>query len=458
MARIPLPDGFNEVADLPRSRTSLQNCFNNLDGRIVARPGIQELNETGTQARGQFVFDGILYQVSGERLLKVTDPSTGVFEVVVGATVAGTADIRTAVSSKEVVILVRGGDIYSLTIAGNFALISDEPNFVTSIDVAQINGRFVYIPEDGSPAFFSNITSASDVDSDNFFDAEELPDKNNSVFNFRNTLYIGGTDSFQQFRDVGTTPNPFFPIPGSRIQNGFIGGLIEAVNTFFFIGRETNQGFGIYAIAAGAAVKISNEGIDLILSTYTQEELGNAISGRLKWHGYDIATFALARDSFGFLGGNWFILNRIDADDDLVPWGGGFIQQFEGVYYTAFEGKIGKFADAVHSDYGDRVPKLIDATFEQTEDEWFSAQSLDLGISQGFTTENDATVGLATTRDGVVYGSMMFRKLGNIGDYGKRLIWNYPGGLGRYKGFMGVRLYTTQNVNFSTNHMVVKLQ
>ena len=40
---------------------------------------------------------------------------------------------------------------------------------------------------------------------------------------------------------------------------------------------------------------------DEILTTYAPEELRACVPGRIKWRGYDIATFTLARDAFGFL-------------------------------------------------------------------------------------------------------------------------------------------------------------
>lgn len=680
MPRVEFPAGVLGVEDLPRTRRSLQNCFNNLEGKIISRPGIAQLNTTGSVARGQFVWNGDLYQVVSQELIKITNTTTGAFDVI--GTIAGNAVIETDVGFNEAVIVVKAveGDIYSLsnstvfisissvsdsggiaqfnpsgappsigstvtikgfitntaynvtgivtavggiapsvsittvggdtgvaqfnhddgifsvgtavTISGyvtntdynvianitksieaientsissvsdsggtasfNHAgtspslgsevtmtgfvtntaynttgvvtastgtsfeifgiafgtdetvgsytafgglqistvafgtdesggsfipsvgfeiasvsfgtdettgsytsvleLISGNSNFVASTDVAFINGRFVYIPFDGDPAFFSDVGNAGSVQPLSFFDAEELPDLNNSVFNFRNTLYIGGTDSFELFRDTGASPNPFFRVSGARVINGYIGGLIEYTNTFLFIGREKDQDFGIYAIGQGVAPKISNEAIDLILSTYDQDELAAAIGGRLKWRGYDIATFTLARDSFAFFGGNWFILDTV-FDGISKPWGGGFITQFDGEYYTAFSDKIGKF-EKVNTDYGERITRIIDTGFEHPDDDFFTAQSIELGISQGCSS-TDGTVALFMSRNNVTYGEPFYRSLGDIGQYTKHLIWNFPGGMGTYDGFMGTRIYTNEDVEFSADHLIVNFR
>lgn len=455
MARIPFPAGLEGSANLPRTHRQLRNCFNNLDGRTLSRPGIIERSTTGGFARGNFVWNGGLYQVVSQELIKITDVETGAFSVI--GFIGGTERIETDVGFNEAVIVVKesSGPIYTLDPADVLTDISGNANFAPCTDVAVINGRFVYIPFDGSPAFFSDVGDAGSVQVLSFFDAEELPDKNNSVFNYKNTLYIGGTDSFELFRDTGASPNPFSRIQGSRITNGYIGGLIEYNETHLFVGREKGQDFGIYATGQGNAPKISNEAIDVILATYTQDELADTIGGRIKWRGYDIATFTLARDSFGFYAGNWFVLDTV-FDGISKPWGGGFITQFEGKYYTAFEDKIGVFGN-VKQDYGESITRIIEAGFDQENNEKISCQSVDLGISQGFNSAT-GSVALFVSRDGVTYGPPMYINLGDIGQYAKHLTWNPPGGMGVFHGFMGIRIYTTEDVEFDADHLIANFR
>ena len=57
------------------------------------------------------------------------------------------------------------------------------------------------------------------------------------------------------------------------------------------------------------------------------------------------------------------------------------------------------------------------------------------------------------SRDNVLYGNGVYRNIGHIGEYSQILEWNLPGGLGSYQGFMGFRIYTTQDVEFNTDRM-----
>lgn len=450
MARIDFPAGLEGVEKLPRTRRELRNCFNNGSGKIIGRPGINQLATTGKVARGGFTWNDSLYHVASQSLLKITNTDTGANSDI--GTIAGPQTVETDVGFNHAVIVVKGGAIYTLDSSDTLTDISGNSNFVACNDVTHIDGRFVYIPSNGDPAFFSDVGAAGTVQAASFFDAEELPDKNKASFAFKNTLHIAGTDSIERFRNTGASPNPFTRVQGARIDTGYIGGLLEYNETWLFIGREKGQDFGIYSIAQGRAPKISNEAIDLILSTYTQDELAEAISGRIKWRGYDLATFTLRRDSFGFYGGNWFRLDTIFSGVSR-PWGGGFITQHKGEYFTAYQDRIGKFAD-VNTDYGERITRVVDLGVEDPDNEEMSFQSLDLGVSQGYNASN-GSVALYLSRDNVTYGPPLYRNTGEIGEYDKVLTWNYPGGLGTYNGFMGIRLYTTEDIGFSADHLIL---
>lgn len=454
MAEATLPKGLTGAENLPQTRTELVNCFWAEDGQILPRPGVQQLGPDKTNlARGSFSWNGSLYVVFGKELFKLTDLEAGTAALI--GTVDGSSVIKTAVGFNEIVILAKDAFLYTLDKNDFLTNITTNQNFSAVTSVTHIDGRFVYIPTNGDPAFFSDVGFAGTVQPLSFFDAEELPDLNNAVFNFGNTLYIAGTDSFELFRDVGSTPNPFQRITGARHRYGFIGGLLEYANSFFFLGREKGQDFGFYAIGAGQVIKISNAFIDKVLTDYAPEELRDCVAGRFKWRGYDIATFTLARDSFGFYKGNWFKLNTL-IDGFPRPWLGGFITQFDGIYYTASKRKFGKFT-AINTDFGERLAKIIDFGVKHPNNERFSCQSLELGISQGFNDET-GTVGLFMSRDNRVYGPGMYRDLGAKGKYQDKLVWNPPGGLGNYNGFMGVRLYTTGDVAFAVDSLFLNIR
>lgn len=457
MARIPLPVGLRGTTELPRTQSSLLNCFNTggQEPVVLQRDGIKLLNTTGLVARGHFTWLDRLFQVVGEDLIRIDNVTTGAFTVI--GTIEGEANIATSVGFNFAVIVVKSATGKGYTLDDSIetpALVEiTDPQFESSIDVTFINGITVYIPFDGEPAFFGNPGAPGTIELTSFFDAGQLPDRNNAVFNLSDTLYIMGTDSIEPFRVKPISPVPFVRVTGGRINNGFIGGLLEYGDTFLFIGREKDQSSGIYAIGQGKALKISNERIDTLLETYTEEELSLAIPGRVKVNGHFLATFQLARDSFGFYKGEWFDLETLSgAGDEAKPWGGGFIAQLEGRYYTAFQDKIGVFDDEINTDYGDRFKRSMKMIFNHPDGGWFSVPRLELGISQGFNTTSipRQTIGLRTSRDGVLFGPEVFRDMGDAGNYQRRPIWRRNG---RFQSFMALEFFTTQNINFSVAYV-----
>lgn len=440
---VDFPLGLSGTEGLPYSRKGLGNCFN-AGGPIIQRPGISALNTNGRVARGAFEWNGSLYEVASTDLLKVN--TDGTFTVV--DTIAGTAPVDTAIGFNDAVIVVKGGNGYTLSKADVITQITD-PDYLPSDSVCHINGRFVYIPTDGSPAFFSDVGAAGTIQTNSFFDAEELPDLNEVCFNFRNVLYIGGTDSFELFRDFGTPTVPYQRL-NARIDNGYIGGILEYNNTFLFIGREKSQNVGIYAIGQGSAPKISNEYIDTILSTYTEEELHACITGRIKWNGFDLATFTLSRHAWGFLGGNWFDLStRVSGAN--VPWQAGYIVEHKLKYYSFNSDDIGVFA-AVNKDYGLPIERRINGGFEAEGE--FTLQRLEYRLSQGYN-DTDGSVALEVSEDNVLFGPVFHRNTGALGEYTQKLEWNYPGGLGYYEGMMAYNLFTAEDIDFSATKLIM---
>ncbi len=463
MARIELPPGLIGTENLPRTKRILQNIWNNGNGKGVQRPGISSiLTTSGDVARGLFEWNGSLYKVVSQTLRKITNVTTGASSAISG-TIAGSAPIKVAIGFNTATIVVpqSDGNIYTLDSLDTLTEVWDgvaetgNSNFVSCIDLTHINGRFVYIPFNGDPAFFSDVGAAGTVQSDAFFDAENLPDKNNAVFNGKDTLFITGTDSIQLFVDTGEDPVPFAQVTRSRILNGFIGGLLEYNNTFLFIGREKGEDQGIYSIVQGGAAKISNETVDLILSKTEESILAAAVTGRFKWRGYDIAHFSLADDSFAFFGGEWFRTETL-IDGVSKPWTLGFLQEFEKTYYSLVNDKFGKLAK-VNTDYGERMTRIMTLGFEQEDGEQFTVQSLELGMSQGFNN-GSGSVALSMSNDGLVFGEKFFIDTGDIGDYNNKMLWNFAGGLGTYPGFMGAQLYTAEDIEMSVDYVSVKFR
>lgn len=448
MVDVTLPAGCMGYSRLPRQRTLLENCFNNGSGAILQRPGITTIKDIGGNTRGQFLWNDSIYQVINDELIRINNEDTGSNQVI--GTISGHQAIDFAAGYNHGVIVVKGGSAYTLTGGTTLATITDGL-FKESDSVEHMNGRFVYTPTNGDPALYSAVGDGSTIDG--FFDAEELPDKNKANWQQSNTMYIAGTDSIELFRAPSSGTNPFARVPNGRIETGYIGGKLKYGGTHVFIGREEGQDVGVFAIAQGAAEKISNEYIDEILITYTEAELGLCVSSRFKWRGYDIATFTLSRHSFGFYGGMWFILSTQDADGDNGLWSGGYLTYHNGKYFSGNAGMLGYLSNDA-TDYGFSFKKLMEYPVEIPDEDMFSAQAVQLAMSQGFNSAV-GSVAIQISRDGVNFSEPYFRNTGDVGEYDQKLIWNPPGGIGNFYGFMKMRIWTADDIEFSATKMTV---
>jgi hypothetical protein len=453
LAEIAFPLGLSGTAELPYTRKALRNCWNN-DGNIVQRPGYSLISNSGLIARGAFEWNDSLYAVASQSLIKYTNVLTGAYNVI--GTITGTTSIRTANGFNTAVIISRGGALYTLDKSDTLTDISGNANFVPCNSVTHINGRFVYIPTSGSVAFFSDVGAAGTVQTASFFDAEQLPDNNNESYQINNVLHIAGDNSTQAFIDRGTSPVPYQPQTG-RIDVGILGGVVETQDSntgstaVFFIGKKKGQVPSIFASVAGSAIKIANEAIDEILLTYTEEQLKAVVTGRYIWRGQDVVYFTLANDSFGFFKGNWHGLDTMINGVD-VPWQAGYIQEFNSKYYSFYGGSFSVLGN-VNKDNGHTFIRLIDGGIEQGGS--FTAQSLQYHVSQGFNT-GAGSIYLAMSDDNILYGPYVSSSTGLQGLYASELDWNYPGGLGLYNRFMGFRLRTGEDINFSGTKLFIE--
>ena len=118
-----------------------------------------------------------------------------------------------------------------------------------------------------------------------------------------------------------------------------------------------------------------------------------------------------------------------------MRWGAGFINQLDGIYYTSSSDNFGKLSK-INSDYGEEIGRVIEFGFQQQDNDWFSAQSIGIGVSQGYNKDVGA-VSLSLSRNNVEYGPEIYRDTGDFANYSEKLEWNEAGGLGSYDGFMG---------------------
>ncbi len=465
---IPLPEGFTSIAEFPRLRENLINMINIGGNRLVSRQGLTKVADGIGECRGQIKFQDELYQVSGTKLINIASDFT-VTDISTAQTldISGAAETEMAVGYTFLVTIVKNDRGYAYD-GTTLSEISD-PNFVSSIDVCYINGRWVFIPFDGGPAFISDALDPLTIPALGFFDAETQPDKNTGCANLKNRLYIFGEDTIEVFRDTGATPQPFVRIEGASIDVGLVAGKshykLQGSSTIVFLGKNQDQAFGVYAIGSGEAPKVSNEAVDELLNKeYSPEELSACLVDRMVWNGQDILVFRLTRHTLYFNQGKWgffgSLATKLQKDTlgvEVRPWRAKYITHCYGEYFCGDSdgANIGQLLDA-DDDYGDFVDHYIYTFAKSGRGSYFTAKALEIdGLTGQITPEQ--TIGLSVSEDGLQWGPRFYLGLGTTGKRTRRVVWELMGGLGDYESFMGIRIQTTAPIEIACENLTLAI-
>lgn len=429
MPDIPLPKGLRGGARTPKQRETLRNCYASVaDGitTIITRPVVKSAGTGIGICRGTGMFKDELYQVSNDRLIKITitdpllPPENNLTVTDLGQ-ISGSEPCHLVAGYTALCIIVEGGAGYVYTDAGVLSEITD-PSFKPSILVTYDSGRFVFVPYNGDPFFWSLLQDPTNILAVNFADAEEFPDLNKAVAYRRKQIYVGGGRSFERIQ-YNASLDTYATINGATSSVGYIGGMVGYGETFLFIGTGVNGGFGIYGMSE-IADPISNPAVDEILGEYTADDLNNCLAASFKWEGKEFALFYLPNHTLCFYG-DWAIWHS-GNDITINTWS---VRYFQFCYGYIFTGDFESAAIGYITDGNEEYDEPIDAGFTTL----IKAPARSNAIISKVTayvnpgeTANPASIGLSVSRDGVIFGPMINKGLGKKGDYAREITWGSP--------------------------------
>lgn len=461
MSEVPLPTGFKGLEQLARTKERLINLFNTGDNQIIRLPGVDSFATGIGACRGMEFFGDLIYQVSGDRLISVS--ALGVIDNTLGLIEDVTKDCVFTVGNTFLTIVVKGAKGYFFNVSGGLVEITNlEYTDALPIDADIINGINLYVPSDGGPLIFSDVNAPGTIEPLSFIDAELLPDKNTGVFVLNNDIYAMGEESIEVFRATGQESPAFVRVDGAAIQTGYVGGKVLFKDRFAFLGRVRGQDYAFHVIGQGNAPKISNPAVDELLNTeYTPVELEACIGDRFTWKGYEVIKFRLARHTLYYVNGNWgFIQTGITRITETATWNPNYIRFAYGKFLVgdAITTDIGTLED-INTEYTNPIMREMVTFVRGARNNWFSANFLEIDCLVGQATP-EGTIGLAISNNAFYerFGLEYYRPLGELGDYGQRVVWSFPGGLGDFESYMGIRIVTTAAVDFATDGLNVDIE
>lgn len=444
--RIPLPKTLRGSKVLPKGREYLLNMAH-IDGRLVSRPAVEAVTALLNEPRGQFEIQGVLFNVFGDKLYM----GTGL--AVVAGTIGGLGPVKWAIGFNHAVIVTGAADMnYTVTPAGVLTQVLAGKNYV---DVCHIQGRFVYTPEDGGPAEWSEVGDGATVDPTSFFDAETQPDQNVMCEALAaGDLYIGGTDTFERFRGGGPVTAPFVQVQGAAIEVGYVGAKIKSTDSCIFLGKPKGGGFGFFVFADGGVQHISDAVIDELLEGYTPAQLAAVRAQRFVWRGAEWFTFEFPDRTLLLVNGQWHYIDTGITGFTLL---GRFMRYsatlFDGVWYVQSTAGLNKLSALFQDTVGKFSRQII--TFARSAEgqpiDEIGAIEMEMNNGTGA-----GTVGLGISTNGKIWTDLLYASRSAVGEYDAPLVWEPMGGFGMNYGYLGVGLYTTDNFEFAVDGLVAR--
>ena len=446
---LPIANGFYVSDSLPLSAQECTNWYPNIvqgvglnQETLFGTEGTTQLATTGVLDeinRGAHEMDGVPYFVNGTQLYSMSDA----FVLTTIGTIAGTARVSMADNGTQLMVLVPGGNGYIYNhVTDVFAQITDvdfvangAPQFVVFID-----GYFL-VTTDTKKFIVSAINNGLAYNALDFGTAESDPDDIVAPVVFKNQLFISGGETFEAFQNIGGADFPF-QRTGLFLQKGCFSpySLINAQDTFMWVGGGQNESPAIWGLSGNNTVKISTTAIDSILGRLTETQVAAIYSWVYSTNGAGFIGFSLPSTTLVYdtTSQRWHERKSLISGS----LGGSRIASVVKAYNRILcgdiiDGRIGELDPDVYTEYGNTISRTIATQPFQNNMQSVFFPSLELTVESGVgnAAVEDPQIVLERSLDGKTWTGAIARGLGKVGEYNRRAIWRRNGRAARFEVF-----------------------
>jgi hypothetical protein len=410
-------------------------------GYLRAAPGITLATATGLGAdRGAIVWNGVHYRVIGPKLGRLDGSTFTVLGDVGDNGLPVSLDFSfdlIAIASNRNLFYWDGSTLSQVT----------DPDLGVVLDVMYLDGRF--ITTDGSYIVLTELNDPYSVNPLKYGSAEVSPDPIVGLNHIRGEMNAVGTDTIQNFRNIGGAGFNYTTNPGALIAKGAVEthafGYVGALETYFFVGGAPNAAPSVWVAGGGQAANISTQEIDDALLALTATELAgvevetreDSNEQRLMVHLPDRTLVYLVQTSKQTGEPVWCELRSGTGNDGAYPLR--HLVLVDGRWYggTA-DGKIGYLDDTVETLFGDERGWRFDTLLIYNQSLGGIVNSLELiGLIGRAPFGAVPQIFFSYTRDGETWSNERSIESGRFGERQKRCQirphW-------RFRNYMGVRM------------------
>lgn len=453
---LPIANGFYQSDSLPVSAQECVNWYTDIvqapalnQEILIGTPGSLQLATSGDLIsdanRGSKTLSEIPYEVNGGNLFRVESDFTltnlGVIE--------GTGRVSMDENGTQLMILVPGGKGYIFTVAGGLVEIvaagftaNGAPQHTKFID-----GYFM-CTTDQKKFIISALNDGTSWNALDFSAAESDPDKVVGLIIHNNEAVIAGSTTLEYFQNVPSGAAFPFRRSGLFVKTGVKApfSLINASNTFMFIGAGKDESPAIWQMVGNGAEKISTTAIDTILQGFTDEEISTAFAWSYAQKGAYFVGFALPTTCFviNTVTGRWHerksqIIDGTGATQTVRSRINSLVTAYGRVIVgDSQDGRIGHLDPKTFTEYGRNIIRPVATQPFQDNMGSFKVPYLELTTESGVGNDlkKDPVITLEISKDGgKTYSYPRIRNLGKKGETHKRAIWRRNGRFSRFAVF-----------------------
>lgn len=456
MPALPITNGFYVSPSLPLSAQECLNWYPNISEapalsheNLFGTPGLVELVSSGeieNQNRGIHEMADIPYTVNGDTLYKVVETITGgvaSYSLVSLGTISGTARVSMADNGTQLMVLVPGGDGYIYNhVTDVFAQITDSdfdangnPQFVVFVDA------YFVCTTDTKKFTCSAPNDGLSWNALDFGTAESDPDITVAPIVFKNQLFIAGSQTIEAFQNIGGADFPF-QRTGLFLQKGVYApySLVNAQDTFMWVGGGENEGPSIWALSGNDTAKISTTPIDNLLQNLTHQQLEGIYAWVYSQNGAYFIGFTLPTTTlvFDMTSKRWHERRSI-LNGELSRYRVSAIcKAYNQIICGDFvDGRIGRIDPIVFTEYGNTIIRRVATQPFVNNMKAIFVPSLELTVESGVGNDAvvDPVITMERSRDGKTWSDPRVRSIGKVGEYDRRAIWRRCGRVSRMEVF-----------------------
>lgn len=449
-------DGFYESETLPISQQECVNWYRQIsksagDVSLVSLRGSAGITQKTTTGainqinRGSHVKAGKAYFLNGETLVSVTITfdvdGVASFSTVNLGIIEGTERASFADNGIQLMVLIPNGKGYIVDESSGtpFVEITD-PSFRGNGEPQHVvfNSSFFVVTTDTKKFIRSDSNDGTSWSALNVFSAESDPDIITAIHTNNNRVYIGGSETIEEFTFNGTV----YQRTGFFIDKGISAPFaIESTNnSFMWIGAGTNESPSIWILSGNQAQKASTTAIDKILQSFSSDDIESAFSYSFAQNGASFVGFSFPTITIEFntVTGKWNERKSQIIDTkgftQTIRWRVNSIAFVDGFLLCADsqDGRIGEISPFIYSEYESTILRSCVIQPLTNQGNSISITELEPSFKSGVGTLEvpDPKVRMSTskTANGADFDiNETSRSIGGIGQYNARSIWTRQG-------------------------------